>query len=225
MWLCDSLPDDLPNARIMLYGYDTEVAGSHSFQKLEDLASTLRSTIQTLVLEEEVQQRHRTRPIVFVAYSLGGLVFKEALIQMNSDKNSCNLLGSICGALFFGVPSQGMDISHLLPMVEGQPNEDLIRSLSVESAFLYKQSRDFPKAFDFHDSEIVCFYETLKSPTAMEDCLCCLSADLFQYNGKWQMSGPSTILVSNFSATRSRPHEIEPQNAHPINKTHSDKVH
>ena len=38
------------------------------------------------------------------------------------------------------------------------------------------------------------------------------------------MSGPPTILVNNFSATHSRPHETEPQNAHPINKTHSDMV-
>ena len=170
MWLCDSLPDDLANARIMLYGYDTEVTGSHSFQNLEDLANTLKSTLQTLVSEEEVMQRHHIRPIVFVAHSLGGLVFKEALIQMKNDKNSYDLLGLIYGALFFGVPSQGMDISHLLPMVEGQSNEVLIRSLGVESAFLHKQSRDFPKAFDFHDSEIVCFYETLKSPTAIKVC-------------------------------------------------------
>ena len=100
MWLCDSLPNDLPNTRIMLYGYDTEVAGSHSFQKLEDLASTLRSTLQTLVPEEEVRQRYRIRPIVFVAHSLGGLVFKEALTQMKGDKNNYDLLSPIYGALF-----------------------------------------------------------------------------------------------------------------------------
>ena len=170
MWLCDSLPDDLPNARIILYGYDTGMAGSHSFQNLEDFASTFRSTLQTLVAREEPQQGYHTRPIVFVVHSLGGLVFKEALIQMKSDKNSYDLLGLIYGALFFGVPSQGMDISHLLPMVESQLNEDLIRSLDTESVFLRKQSREFPKAFNCYDSEVVCFYETLKSPTAVKVC-------------------------------------------------------
>ena len=120
-----------------------------------------------------------------------------------------------------------MDISHLLPMVEGQPNEDLVRSLGVKSAFLHKQSRDFPKTFDFHDSEIVCFYETLESPTATKVYRSpphYFPTEIFQCDGKWQMSGPPTILVSRFSAMHSRPHEAELQNARPINKAHSDMV-
>ena len=107
MWLCDSLPDDLPNARIILYGYDTGMAHSRSFQSLEGLASTLTSTLQMLLAKEEPQQKHRARPLIFIAHSLGGLVFKEALIQMKNDRNSYDLLGYIYGVLFFWCTKPG----------------------------------------------------------------------------------------------------------------------
>jgi hypothetical protein len=77
-------------------------------------------------------------------------------------------LNSTYGALFFGVPSQGMDISSLIPMVKGQPNRHFLESLGRESDLLRKQNRAFPKAFPFKDSQICCFYETLGSPTAIE---------------------------------------------------------
>jgi hypothetical protein len=48
MWLCDSLPHDLPGARIIIYGYNTQLHGSQSFQDLEVLGSTLRSSIDTI---------------------------------------------------------------------------------------------------------------------------------------------------------------------------------
>jgi protein SERAC1 len=70
------------------------------------------------------------------------------------------------GALFFGVPSQGMDISSLVPMVGDQPNRYFLESLGKESDILQDQRIKFPKAFDFTDSEIISFFETQKSPTA-----------------------------------------------------------
>lgn len=79
-----------------------------------------------------------------------------------------DILNSIYGALFFGVPNQGMDIKSLIPMVDSQVNQGLLHSISNESQLLRKQTRDFPKAFDFPESKIVCFYETLASPTAIK---------------------------------------------------------
>jgi hypothetical protein len=77
-------------------------------------------------------------------------------------------LNSTYGALFFGVPNQGMDISSLVPMVKDQPNRHFLESFGRESDLLRKQSRAFPKAFPFKDSKVCCFYETLESPTAVE---------------------------------------------------------
>lgn len=48
MWLRDSLPIDLSGIRIMIYGFDTRLHGSHSFQDLESLASALRNSLNLI---------------------------------------------------------------------------------------------------------------------------------------------------------------------------------
>jgi hypothetical protein len=84
------------------------------------------------------------------------------------NASTLDILNSIYGALFFGVPNQGMDIKSLIPIVKHQVNQGLLHSISSESELLRKQSREFPKAFDFQDSKIMCFYETVTSPTAIK---------------------------------------------------------
>lgn len=42
MWLRDALPLDAPVARILIYGYDTRLIGSSSFQNLTDLGRALQ---------------------------------------------------------------------------------------------------------------------------------------------------------------------------------------
>lgn len=54
MWLCDDLPNDLSAARIIIYGYESQLHRSQSFQGLEALATTLRTTLKRLVPKTEV---------------------------------------------------------------------------------------------------------------------------------------------------------------------------
>ncbi|KFY62216.1 hypothetical protein V497_02506 [Pseudogymnoascus sp. VKM F-4516 (FW-969)] len=175
MWLCDSLPRDLPGAQIMIYGYDTQLHGSKSFQDLESLASSLRASIAAQRTFGSTNAKSRAVPLVFIAHSLGGLIVKEAIIQMEKDKKHQDLLESIYGGLFFGVPSLGMEIASLIPMVKCQPNQALLHTLGKESQLLRNQSRDFPKAFASKESEIFCYYETEMSRTAI----------LKTMDGKW----------------------------------------
>ena len=48
MWLRDSLPDDLPGARILIYGYDTELQKSQSFQSLRNLANQFSNHLRAI---------------------------------------------------------------------------------------------------------------------------------------------------------------------------------
>lgn len=48
MWLRDSLPKDVPGARVFTYGYDSVIPNSRSFQDLEALASTFRQKLVAL---------------------------------------------------------------------------------------------------------------------------------------------------------------------------------
>lgn len=80
MWLRDSLPNfllqevsDRPMARVMLYGYDSQVAGSRSLSNLAGLAQHLRESLRTI---------GSAKPLIFIAHSLGGLIVKEVSFQI-----------------------------------------------------------------------------------------------------------------------------------------------
>lgn len=70
MWLRDALPMDLPNARILIYGCDTSLISSESFQTIPDLGVRLRNAIS--VVRENVR-----KPLMLLGHSLGGIVMKE----------------------------------------------------------------------------------------------------------------------------------------------------
>ncbi|KAK3378980.1 hypothetical protein B0T24DRAFT_610459 [Lasiosphaeria ovina] len=100
-------------------------------------------------------------------------------------------------------------------MVGDGPNRSLLESIGdTSSPILSIQRRNFNKALGSEgESEIVCFYETLKSPTAMQGD-----------NGKWEMGGPPAVLVTKASATHCRPWEDDPGHICALNRTHSDIV-
>ena len=70
----------------------------------------------------------------------------------------------IRGMLFFGVPSQGMQIRSLISMVQGNVNENLVQCLRENSEILRVQHRNFCEKFPYKSCKIVSFYETEESP-------------------------------------------------------------
>lgn len=78
MWLQDALPSDLinnhshrPMARVMIYGHESNVCKSRSVQDIDDLSTALHSNLLALI------QASRTRPIILMGHSLGGLIVKK----------------------------------------------------------------------------------------------------------------------------------------------------
>jgi hypothetical protein len=160
MWLSDSLPGDIPAARVMIYGYDSGLQGSTSFAQLEDLAGSLQMAICRLL-------RPKRKPLVVIGHSLGGLLIKEALIRIVDSDSESGLIDLVCGFVLFGVPNSGMDIESLVPMVNDQPNRSLLESLSeMNSQILRLQNRNFSRVLKQTTFRMFCFYETRLSPTA-----------------------------------------------------------
>ena len=209
MWLRDALPHDLPGARVLTYGYDTRLAESSNFQNLEDIALTFRASLRIALSRSPPE-----RPLIFIAHSLGGLVLKQALIQIASgDGVDRRIFESTYGILFFGVPNHGMDISSLLAMVDSQPNLPFLTMLSKHSGNLQGLVERFRTEFDFKDSQIISFYETCASRTARKDT-----------EGKWSMSGEYAVLVDRFSAKSGRSWEESHLYLQPIGRNHSEMV-
>lgn len=168
MWLSDRLPQKLPTARVMIYGYASGLQHSDSFVQLHDLAGQLRSDLSQLL------GSNKRKPLLLIGHSLGGLLIKEAMIQIAESDSESNL-NMILGIFLFGAPNDGMDIESLIPMVNDQPNRFLLESLNaMNSQILWLQRREFSKVLNRTKCQLFCFYETERSPTAAKvDTLHC----------------------------------------------------
>lgn len=166
MWIRDAIPTALPGVRTAIYGYNSKLKDSRSFQSISDIARGL-----ILHLKSGGWNRSPSKPVVFLAHSLGGLVLKEATVQMadGMDRSVSDILSNVCGAIMFGVPSLGMDQSHLMAMVEGRPNELLVQDLSRDGGGSYvRQLNQRFEALSFlRQAKIFWAYETEESPTVV----------------------------------------------------------
>jgi hypothetical protein len=164
MWIRDTLPKHLPGVRSIIYGYDTKLGGSQSFQLIPDLAQALINQLQTYGWNSA-----SAKPVVFLAHSLGGLVLREALVKLDRspDEGYTALLSLFAGAVFFGVPNLGMEQSHFQTIVDDNPNETLVDDIARGSNYL-RRLNDSSSNSSFQ-SRFKCFwaYETSQSPTIL----------------------------------------------------------
>ncbi|KAJ6058350.1 uncharacterized protein N7446_007933 [Penicillium canescens] len=73
VWLRDFLPGDMPNIRVLLYGYDTTLPGSQSRQSIGDLGSAFLEQVTAFRANDGTSRR----PTILIGHSLGGLLIKE----------------------------------------------------------------------------------------------------------------------------------------------------
>ncbi|KAK7222801.1 hypothetical protein V2G26_010804 [Clonostachys chloroleuca] len=221
MWLSDSLYDNLRSIarseefpqgirpRILLYGHDSHIDQSQTFQCLEDLAIDLK------ILLRRIREQDPTRPLILIGHSLGGLLIKQLLIQWAAEEGTSidrSSREATIGLLLFGVPNRGMDITAILSIVGEQPNAEFISSLGIGSPILEEQSRAFSALCKSTKMRPYSFFET------------CLSNTATMIDGKLSITGKPVVLVDKASATHGRPWEMNNQFIIPIQRTHSDLV-
>ncbi|KAJ2988150.1 hypothetical protein NUW58_g4128 [Xylaria curta] len=209
MWIRDALPKDIHGIRAVIYGYETKLAESQSFERIGDIANKLITFLTTYGWG-----LRSSKPVVFLAHSLGGLILRDALRQLaNSSSEEYKTLTKILrGALFFGVPNLGIEQASFLAIVQGNPNDTLIDDIGRGSDYL-RQLNGYPLR-DLANEHFRCFwaYETSESPTVRKTS-----------GGGIGRIGPPAILVSRESATL-RLIESNPSVTFPIKATHSDMV-
>ncbi|KAM3524619.1 hypothetical protein MY4038_007640 [Beauveria bassiana] len=213
VWLRDFLPKDVPNIRVLLYGYDTSLQGSLSNQSMEDLGRGFLEKIIAFRANDGTEHR----PIVFIGHSLGGLLIKEALIRACKHHNNrdSDLSKASFGMLFFGVPNLGLRNDQLETFVRGQPNADLIHDLVVNSdsepsTFLKRQAREFSEGCKCY--RVVTFYERNHSSL------------LKKQDGKLVKSGLCSLLVTEKSASSIGLVAVAEEDKVPLNTDHSGLV-
>ncbi|PMD42291.1 hypothetical protein L207DRAFT_485775 [Hyaloscypha variabilis F] len=169
MWLESILPDHIPYARIMTFGYNSRIAFSSSAAQLEDKSIEL---INRLSMKRSSVENGSTRPIVFVCHSLGGILVKKALIlahEHSSDENYRNIVDNTKGIAFLGVPHRGSDaawwFSFAASSLKGatlgmSTHTVLVKDLQKASPALATISKQFVERG--RSLQIYTFYETRK---------------------------------------------------------------
>lgn len=180
MWIRDKLPVALSGSRPLIYGYDTKLHDSQSFQLIPDLARALITQLETYGWAS-----CSAKPTAFLAHSLGGILLKEALVQLASEEAYNSLFSSIKGAVFFGVPNLGMEQQHFHTLVGSNPNQDLVDDLARGSNYLTHLHKSFEDTCIMDTVQCFWAYETSQSPTIRVCCNHYLRTKLICNSG-WQ---------------------------------------
>jgi len=86
----------------------------------------------------------------------------------SSGARETEILTKSRGAMFFGVPSQGMPVSDLLAMVGTQPNKTaLVTDISDHSQFLPQLERQLSGISYVRRMKLFWAYETQTTPTVV----------------------------------------------------------
>lgn len=165
LWLQDFLPADLPNARVLTYGYDANTCNRGRVS-----TQTIRTHAEKFLQElSRKRQSAPRRPIVFVAHSLGGIILKQALVNSDRYADFCDILPSTHGVLFFGTPHSGANgVKHLqilnkLRSLLKKTTNNLLRHLEPNSDELENLQMYYQRVSE--GFETVCFYEEYPTPT------------------------------------------------------------
>ncbi|KAI9931072.1 hypothetical protein MW887_010729 [Aspergillus wentii] len=108
LWLKDLLPESLPFARVLTFGYQSEPAffrGRGFVEKIQGHATTLVAALES----DRRLGNHEHRPIIFLCHGIGGIIVKQALAYSARQTSPhvghlSSIFISTCAILFFGTP-------------------------------------------------------------------------------------------------------------------------
>ncbi|KAL6829124.1 hypothetical protein J3E69DRAFT_364751 [Trichoderma sp. SZMC 28015] len=165
-WLSDAscLPRDIPNARILTYGYNSTSYFSRADSDVRDFASALLAALRA----KRKTNAEKQRPMIFICHSLGGLVFKQLVVRGHEQDSFYGpLIEKIRGVVFLATPHRGSDLAYWdsigtrivrAATLGMTTNSKIVKDLKVDSEMLKRISDSF--AYRGAAFKIRSFYET-----------------------------------------------------------------
>ncbi|KAH6880024.1 hypothetical protein B0T10DRAFT_609642 [Thelonectria olida] len=180
-WPRDFLALEIPEARILTYGYDANIIRADSPISNSRLGEHAQNFLSALATYREKGQNNE-RPIIFVAHSLGGLVCEDALVTSRASAEEHLKQISRCtrGIAFLGTPHSGTDLAASVDRIvqwianTRQVNTRVAKVLSRDSEVLSRVQSGFHSLLESRTNEelpkvsITCFYEELPIPRFRE---------------------------------------------------------
>lgn len=172
-WPSELLKQDIPDARILGFGYDADVISFWNPASNSRLSNHAENMVGALVRKRE-RTNTETRRILFVAHSLGGLVVEHALNHSRSAAETVlhQIERYTAGVAFLGVPHCGADlaawasIGTRMANVLRRTNKDIVGVLEPGSEMLRTVEKGFRSILSLRKDEgsqifVTCFYEEL----------------------------------------------------------------
>jgi pimeloyl-ACP methyl ester carboxylesterase len=172
-WPRDLLPKVIPQARVLTYGYDTHIR--HVVGRPVSTSTLYAHAGDFLAALESNRRKDPSRPLVFVAHSLGGLIVKEALRQSRGYESQPHLRSvfeSTSGLVFFGTPHEGADplglVHHVVALltkgVGFRVNDKIVEALSPSAEYQLQLRDEFTRMIDERGWIIHSFQEQYALP-------------------------------------------------------------
>ncbi|SPJ79156.1 uncharacterized protein FTOL_07547 [Fusarium torulosum] len=160
-WPRDLLPSQVPNARVLTFGYNANSEKSSIGKDIFDISLQLINNLKDFRREEN----EKSRDVLFICHSLGGIIVKKAILLHLADEPARAVQRSIVGVFFMGTPHSGSSIAGFGSVIAKITSSfidaprSLIRLLKTDSSTLYDISRDFVNAVSDLKIRLVSFYE------------------------------------------------------------------
>lgn len=168
-WPRDLVPQIIPDARVLTFGYDTHIR--HSFSRPPSQNRLIDHGGDFLCALEDSRRSQPSRPLLFIAHSLGGLVVKETLRQSKSYEQErperAHVYLSTIGIIFFGTPHAGADplngIHHslitLINLLGFRANDQIVQTLMPNAERLVMLNEEFISMIHTRNWQIHSFQE------------------------------------------------------------------
>ena len=172
-WLRDD--EQLYNMRVFTFAYNSNFRGSATNLNITDFAKDL--LFHLLTFSQGDSEPIGSRPILFVAHSMGGLVVKRAYIVGKHDPQFSAIMAQVHGMLFLATPHRGSQYAKVLNNIlstapTGAPPKAYVASLDAQSEALQDINEQFRKIC--HDLVLVSFWETAKINFGLTKAHVCL---------------------------------------------------
>jgi len=181
-WPSQLLYKDIPDARILTFGYDADVVNLWNPASVSRLTNHAENLVGDLVRRREFTNTE-VRPILFVAHSLGGLVTEHALNYSRTaiEKHLHQIERYTQGVVFLGVPHCGSDLAAWASFgtrivnVLDRANKEIVGVLKPGSEMLCVVQQGFHNLLRRRKDEgaefaITCFFEELPIKGLGEVC-------------------------------------------------------
>ncbi|KAF9889314.1 hypothetical protein FE257_007423 [Aspergillus nanangensis] len=180
-WPEQFLAQDLPKARILIFGYDSKflsASESVSQNRMENYAADLCSSLASARSSADTSKR----PILLVAHSLGGLVCAQALVigdRSSAGTDTHSISSCVRGMVFFGTPFRGSKaaglserILRIVGMFWSNTSAANVKDLTEDSETLRILRSAFPELLSKRNESpqkihVTFFYEQLKTNRVM----------------------------------------------------------